>query len=187
MAYRWPLDRGPHQQVMGGTILFFHLPPVCCSLGLPFHQAICLKVGFRHIITSVARFGSHRHKISGHELKLWIRSFFMGTKALARNNINYLIWHGCLLIMLQGNPFIHHQWGSFTNVGMPLTREKGNHLPPRTTKLCNLRNSCNSITVPTVNQIQGFSSRYEGSCSVEPTQGHQKCDRSTVSGVAQVH
>ena len=43
---------------------------------------------------------------------------------------------------------------SFTNVGMPPTREKGSHLPPRTTKLCNLRNSCDSITVPTVNQIR---------------------------------
>ena len=56
--------------------------------------------------------------------------------------------------MLQGNPFIHHQWGSFTNVGMPLAREKGNHLPTRTTKLCNLRNGRNSITAPTVNQIR---------------------------------
>ena len=44
--------------------------------------------------------------------------------------------------------------GSCTNVGMPPTREKGSHLPPRTTKLCNLRNSCDSITAPTVNQIQ---------------------------------
>ena len=44
--------------------------------------------------------------------------------------------------------------GSFTNVGMPPTREKGSHLPPRTTKLCNLRNHRDSVTAPTVNQIQ---------------------------------
>ena len=44
--------------------------------------------------------------------------------------------------------------GSCTYVGMPPTREKGSHLPPRTTKLCNLRNSRNSITAPTVNQIR---------------------------------
>ena len=43
--------------------------------------------------------------------------------------------------------------GSCTYVGMPPTREKGSHLPPRTTKLCNLRNSHDSITAPTVNQI----------------------------------
>ena len=146
---------------MRGTILFFHLPPVCCSLGWPFHQAICLKVGFRHIITSVTHFGSHQHEISGCELKLQIWSFFMGAKALARNNINYLIWCGCLLIMLWGNPFIHQQWGSFTNVGMPPTREKGNHLPTRTTKVCNLRNGCDSITAPTVNQIQDSLHQYE--------------------------
>ena len=186
MACRQPLDRGLHQQVMGGTVLF-HLLPVCGSLGWPFHQATCLKVDFRHSITSVAHFGSHRHEISGCELKLWIRSFFMGAKALARNNINYLIWHGHLLIMLWGNLFICHQWGSFTDVGMPPTRKKGNHLPPRTTKLCNLRNGRDSVTAPTVKPDLGFSSRYEGCCSVEPTQGCQKCDRSTFSGVAQVH
>ena len=44
--------------------------------------------------------------------------------------------------------------GSFTNVGTPPTREKGSYLPPRTTKLCNLRNGRDSITAPTVNQIQ---------------------------------
>ena len=44
--------------------------------------------------------------------------------------------------------------GSCTYMGMPPTREKGSHLPPRTTKLCNLRNGCDSITAPTVNQIQ---------------------------------
>ena len=43
--------------------------------------------------------------------------------------------------------------GSCTYVGMPPTREKGSHLPPRTTKLCNLRNSHDSVTAPTVNQI----------------------------------
>ena len=52
-----------------------------------------------------------------------------------------------------GNLFIYHQWGSFTNVGMPPAREKGSHLPPRTTKLCNLRNGHDSVTAPTVNQI----------------------------------
>ena len=51
---------------------------------------------------------------------------------------------------------------TFTNVGMPLAREKGSHLPPRTTKLCNLRNGCDSVTAPTVEPDPGFSSRYEG-------------------------
>ena len=171
MACRWPLDRGPCQWVMGEL----------------FHQAMCLKVGFRHIITSVTCFGSHQNEISGCELKIRIQSFFMGAKALARNNINYLIWCGCLLIMLCRNPFICCQWGSFTNVGMPPTREKGNHFPLRTTKLCNLRNGLNSITAPTVKPDLGCSSWYKGCCSVEPTQGCQKCDRSTFSGLTQVH
>ena len=74
--------------------------------------------------------------------------------------------------------------GSFTNMGMPPTRKKGSHLPPRTTKLCNLRNGCDSVTAPTVKPDLGFSSWYKGCCSVKPTQGCQKCDRSTFSGVA---
>ena len=40
-----------------------------------------------------------------------------------------------------------------TYMGMPPTREKGSHLPPRTTKLCNLRNGRDFVTAPTVNQI----------------------------------
>ena len=69
--------------------------------------------------------------------------------------------------------------GSFTDVGMPPTWEKGNHLPPRTTKLCNLRNGHNSVTAPSVKPDLGFSSRHEGHCSDEltnlgPTQGCQK-------------
>ena len=52
---------------------------------------------------------------------------------------------------------------------------------------CNLRNSRDSVTAPTVKPDLGFSSWYEGCCSVEPIQGCQKCDRSTFSGVAQVH
>ena len=37
------------------------------------------------------------------------------------------------------------------------------------------------VTAPTVKPDLGFSSQYEGCCSVEPTQGCQKCDRSTFS------
>ena len=77
--------------------------------------------------------------------------------------------------------------GSFTNMGIPPTREKGSHLPPRTTKCCNLRNGHDSITAPSAKPDPGFSSWYEGCCYVEPTQGCQKCDRSTFSGVTQVH
>ena len=69
-----------------------------------------------------------------------------------------------------------------TNMGIPPTREKDSHLPPRTTKLCNLRNGRNSITAPSVKPDPGFSSQYEECCYVEPTQGCQKCDRSTLSG-----
>ena len=64
--------------------------------------------------------------------------------------------------------------GSLLDVGMPPTREKGSHLPPRTTKLGNLRDSHDPSQLPLLNQILGFF------CSVfcwEPTQGCQKCDR----------
>ena len=77
--------------------------------------------------------------------------------------------------------------GSFMNVGMPPTREKGSHLPPRTTKVCNLRNGHDSITAPSVKPDLGSSSRYEGCCSVKPTlsgppRDGKKCDSSTPSG-----
>ena len=52
-----------------------------------------------------------------------------------------------------------HQWGSLADVGMPPTWEKGSHLPPRTTKLCNLRNGHDSITAPTAKPDLGFSSQ----------------------------
>ena len=43
-------------------------------------------------------------------------------------------------------------------------QEEGNHLPPRTTKLCNLRNGRDSITAASVKADLGFSSQYEGHC-----------------------
>ena len=119
MACRWPLDRGPHRQVMGGTILFFHgscLGPLLLWAGSST-QAICLKVGFRHFITSVTHFGSHRHEISGCELKLWIWSFFMGAKGPGKKSYKLLDlrwpppYHA-----LFGNPFICHQWGFLLQV-----------------------------------------------------------------------
>ena len=62
--------------------------------------------------------------------------------------------------------------------GMPSTWEKGSHLPPGTTKLSNLRDSCNSAAAPTAKPDLGFSSFMLRKCwSVEPTQGCQKCDR----------
>ena len=82
----------------------------------------------------------------------------MGAKALARNNINYLVWGNCFLITLFRNAFIHHQQGSLADVQMPPTWEKGNHLPPRTTKLYNLRNGHDSVTAPTTKSDLGFSS-----------------------------
>ena len=52
--------------------------------------------------------------------------------------------------------------GSFTNVGMPPAGKKGSHLPPRTTKLCNLRNGHDSVTAPTVEPDLVSSSQFEG-------------------------
>ena len=104
-------------------------------------------------------FGSQRHEISGCKLKLQIQSFIVGAKALARNHINHLIWDNCFLSMLFGTPFVCQQQDSLSDVGMPPTWEKGSHLPPRTTKLGKLRDSCNSTTAPTAKPDLGSSSQ----------------------------
>ena len=75
-----------------------------------------------------------------------------------------------------GYMVICHQWGSLSDVGMPPTWEKGSHLPPGTTKLGKLRDGHDSATAPTAKPDPGFSSMLGGYCSVEPTQGCQKCD-----------
>ena len=78
------------------------------------------------------------------------------------------------------------------NMGMPPTREKGSHLPPGTTKLCNLRNCHDSVTAPSVKPDLGSSSQHEGCCSVEPTLSSHPGTPENVTvphsvGVAQVH
>ena len=126
----------------------------------------------------MAQFGSHAHEFIGCELKLQIHSFNLGTKALVRNKTDHLVWVSCILVMLFGTPFICHQGGSLSDVGMPPTWDKGKNLLPGTTKLGNLRDSHNSVTAPTDKPDLGFSSSMlRESWSVEPTQGHQKCDR----------
>ena len=64
--------------------------------------------------------------------------------------------------MLFGTPFICHQWGSPSDIGMPPTWEKGSHLPPGTTKLGNLRDGHDSITAPTTKPDLGFFSSVLG-------------------------
>ena len=102
----------------------------------------------------------------------------MGTKALARNKTNHLIWGNCILVTLFGTPFICNQQGSLSDMGMPPTWEKGSHLPQGTTKLGKLRDSHDSATAPTAKPDLGSSSLLGGCWSVEPTQGCQKCDSS---------
>ena len=60
--------------------------------------------------------------------------------------------------MLFGTPFIHHQWNSLSDVGMPPTWEKGSHLPPGTMKFGKLRDGCYSATAPIAKPDPGFSS-----------------------------
>ena len=57
--------------------------------------------------------------ISGCELKLWIQSFNSGAKALARIKTNHSVWVSHILVMLVWTPFIHHQQGFLSDVGMP--------------------------------------------------------------------
>ena len=80
--------------------------------------------------------------------------------------------------MLFGTLFIHHQWGSFSDVGMPPTWEKGSHLTPGTTKLGKLRDGHYSTAAPTAKPDLGSSSLLGGCWSLVPTQGCQKCDSS---------
>ena len=65
--------------------------------------------------------------------------------------------------MLFGAPFIHHQWGSLLDVGMPPTWEKGSHLPPGTTKLGHLRDGHVSAAAATAKPDLGSSSLLGGS------------------------
>ena len=84
----------------------------------------------------------------------------------------YLVWVSHILVMMFGTPFIHHQWGSLSNMWTPPTWEKGSHLPPQTTRLGNLRDGCNPSQLPLLNQIF----RILLLC-VKPNQGCQKCDQ----------
>ena len=67
-----------------------------------------------------------------------------------------------MLVTLFGTPFICLQWGSLSDVGIPPTWEKGSHLPPGTTKLGKLRDSCNCATAPTAKPDPGSSSLLGG-------------------------
>ena len=88
------------------------------------------------------------------------------------NETNHLVWVSHILITLFGTPFICHQQGSLSDMGMPPTWEKGSHLPPGTTKLGNLRDGHDPSQLPLPNQIFGILL-----LCVKPTQGCQKCDR----------
>ena len=104
------------------------------------------------------------------KLKLWIQPFNVGAKALAKNKTNHLIWVNCVLVTLFGTLFIHHQWGSLSDVGMPPIWEKGSHLPQGTTKLGKLRDGHNSATAPTAEPDLGSSSLLGGvlKCGAHP-------------------
>ena len=119
--------------------------------------------------------------------KLQIQSFVMGTKALARNNINHLIWGNHFLVTLFSTPFVCHQWGSLSDMGMPPTREKGSHLPPRTTKLTKLRDGHDSATAPTADQISDSLLHKKGAAVWIPPGNARNVTVTPHLGVAQVH
>ena len=89
--------------------------------------------------------------------------------------------------MLFGTPFVCHQWGSLSDVGMPPTWEKGSHLPPRTTKLGKLRDGHNSATAPTVNQIGDSLFGKKGAEVWSPPRDARNVMVTPHWGVAQVH
>ena len=74
--------------------------------------------------------------------------------------------------MLIGTPFIHHQWGSLTDMGTPPTSEKVATYLLEPLDFGDLRNGHNPSQLPLPNQIF----RILPLC-IEPTQGCQKCDR----------
>ena len=88
---RWPLDRGSHRQVMRGTILSFHLLPVCCSfeLALPTRPS-AWRLASDILSPPSLVLAAIRHKISGHELKLQIQSFFMGAQSSGKKQYKLL-------------------------------------------------------------------------------------------------
>ena len=66
------------------------------------------------------------------------------------------------------------------DVGMPLTWEKGSHLPPRTTKLGKLRMVTTPPQLPLLNQIWDPLLSKKVAEVWSPIQGCQKCDGSTL-------
>ena len=75
--------------------------------------------------------------------------------------------------MVIGTPFICHQWGPLTDMGMPPTWEKVVTYLLKPLDFGNLRDGHELSQLPLPNQIIRNLPLY-----IEPTQGCQKCDRS---------
>ena len=84
---------------------------------------------------------------------------------------NHLVCISHILVTLFGTPFIHYQWGSLRDMGMPPTWEKVVIYLLEPLDFGNLRDSCDLSQLLLPNQIF----RIPLLC-VEPTQGYQKCD-----------
>ena len=67
-------------------------------------------------------------------------------------------WLATSLSHCLGLHFICHQWGCLSDMGMPPTGEKGSDLPPRTTKLGNLRDGHNPSSSHCWTRSSGFFS-----------------------------
>ena len=85
---------------------------------------------------------------------------------------NHLVCVNCIFFMLIGTPFICHQWGSLTDVGMPPTWEKVVTYLLEPPDFGNKRDSHDPSQLPLPNQ----TFRILPLC-FKPTQGHKKCDR----------
>ena len=113
------------------------------------------------------------HNSSGYELKLPIKSHKLGAKAPCKKWKNHLDCINCVFSMVIGTPFICHQWGPLTDVGMPSTWEKVVTYLLEPLDFSNLRDGHKPSQLPLPNQIF----RILPLC-IELTQGCLKCDRS---------
>ena len=167
---RWwfPCQR-PGWWVGGGATRCSHLLKAFSAPWQFGSVALSLEVGSRYPCIWVTEFGCHWHYSSGHELKLWISLYDLGTKALARNQettefaltTSYLQWLGICLSTTNG---------LLSRCGDTSYWRKGSLQPPQTTRFGNLRDGHDPSQLPLLNQTIGILPLH-----FEPTQGCQKC------------
>ena len=160
-APRWwfPCQR-PRWWMGGGTAQCSHLFRVLSATWWYDSVALGLEVSSRCLVSQVTGFEHHWCNSSGCELKLWIKSYKLGTKALARNaeTTGFTLttscpwWLGFHLYTINGLPSKH---------GDPSNLRIGSHLPSQTTGFWHFKGQSWVLTASAAKQdLQDSSTLY---------------------------